>query len=67
MTPAAAGQTAEHASEQPSVQRLVKKGTIEISSEGSQAVGAGQGKATAGHEATHGHAQNTMMRPKGDR
>ena len=61
------GQIAERASEQPSVLRLVKDGTVEIASEGNQPQGAGAGKASAGHEATHGHAQNTMMRPKGDR
>jgi len=61
------GQIAEHAAEAPAIQRLVKKGTIEILAEGAQPVGAGQGKAASGHEATHGHVQNTMMRPKGDR
>jgi hypothetical protein len=61
------GNIAERAAEQPSVLRLIKAGEIEVYEEGSQPQTAGAGKSGGGQASTHGHAQNTMMRPKGDR
>jgi hypothetical protein len=65
--PNKSGNIAEHAADQPAVKRLVKSGDIEIYEEGSQPQAVGAGKSAPGQASTHGHVQNTMMRPKGDR
>ena len=64
--PLKSGQIADHDAERPAVLKLVKAGEIAILGEGEHPEG-GPAPAEGGHEATNGHPQNTMVRPKGNR
>ncbi len=60
------GQISDNAAARPAVQKLLQSGDIQIVGEGAQAPG-GAGNPGAPHEATHGHPQSTLVRPKGNR
>ena len=64
--PGKTGQIADTAAERPAVKKMIEAGDIEIRDAG---VGhaSGEEQGAAGHAATHGHAPNTLLRPKGDR
>ena len=64
--PLKTGQIADQAAERPSIKTLLDAGEIEILGEGEQPQG-GVDSGSASQEAKHGHPQNTMLRPKGDR
>lgn len=64
--PARTGQIADRAADLPSVKKLVEAGDVEIVAEGSTTP-TGGGKSSAGHSSSHGHAQSSVIRPKGDR
>jgi hypothetical protein len=64
--PLKTGQIADHESDRPAIKKLIEAGEIEILGEGAH----GQEGAETGaapHEDRHGHPQNTMQRPKGNR
>lgn len=64
--PGKTGQIADRATELPSVKKLVTAGDIEIVDEGA-ATPSGALKSTGGPSSSHGHAQSSVVRPKGDR
>jgi len=64
--PSKSGQIADQHATAPAVQRLLKRGEIEIVGEGTQREGGG-GAEGAAHEATHGHKPQTIVLPKGNR
>ena len=64
--PGKTGQIADSAVERPAVKKLIEAGEIEVHAEGSGHA-AGPDLGSTGHEATHGHVPNTLVRPKGDR
>ncbi len=65
--PGKSGQIADDAADEPPVRRLIDSGEVEIVGEGSSHVAGGAGQPSAGQEATHGHAPNTLVVPKGNR
>ncbi len=64
--PLKTGQIADHAAERPAIKRMLEAGEIEILGEGERS----QGDIESGgalHEDQHGHPQNPLPRPKGNR
>lgn len=60
------GQIADQAAERPAIQKLVKAGEIVIYDENEPPEGTSE-SGVSPHESTHGHPQNKMVRPKGNR
>jgi len=65
--PLKTAEIAEHAAERPAIQKLIKAGEIEILGEGAHPHGGPDVTGGAPREAKHGHPQNTLVRPKGNR
>ena len=64
--PLKTGQIADHAAERPAIKKLVEAKEIEILGEGEHPQGSA-GSGGAPHGSQHGHPQNTLLRPKGNR
>ena len=64
--PSKTGQIADQHATAPGVQRLLKRGDLEIVGDGARAGGADGAESTV-HEATHGHKPPTVVLPKGNR
>ena len=64
--PLKTGQISDDRTNDASVVRLIKEGKIELGGNGSSTRGQG-GPLTVAQEATHGHAQPTVVLPKGNR
>lgn len=64
--PAKTGQIADKTAGAARFQKMVAAGEIEVLGEGPSSQ-AGGGKDSGGHEATHGHPQQTVVLPKGNR
>ena len=64
--PLKTGQIAESAAERPAIKKLIEMGEIEILGEGEHPQGSVEAYGGP-HEATQGHPQKTLVRPKGNR
>jgi hypothetical protein len=64
--PLKTGQISDDRTNDASIQRLVKEGKIELGGNGASSRGQG-GPIAVAQEATHGHAQPTVVLPKGNR
>jgi hypothetical protein len=64
--PGKTGQIAAAALDRPAVRKLLDAGEIAVLGEGEHPQGS-VAPGGAPHESTHGHPQNTLVRPKGNR
>ena len=64
--PLKTGQIVDHEAQRPAIRKLVEAGEIEILGEGEHAQGSAE-SGSAPPEARHGHPQQTLVRPKGNR